>query len=243
MNKNITLITGGSGEIGKECIKNFLSKNNIIINLDLIPISDETINTNPNYHFIKVDVTNVEDINKAKEWINHKYSYLNNIISMAGINRKNEVYGLKKMSIEDIDCSIKLNLNSHIYITKIFYNLLLNSPNQNERTITIISSINAMRSLGLHAYSAGKAGIYGFVRSIAKELGKDFIRINAISLGTVPHSNDKINENPYFINYKKNLAISKFVMPKDVSDTILALIYQQKCITGQNIVLDNGQSL
>lgn len=161
---------------------------------------------------------------------------------MAGINMKSEIGGMDTITFEDIDKSIKLNLNSHIYIVKIFKDMLKQS-NQENKTITMISSINAITDHGLPAYSAAKAGLYGFMKSIAKELSQEKIRINTISLGTVPHNSDVIEGNTYFEEKLKDIAIKEFVKLTDVANTIYYLIYKMQGIIGQNIILDNGQSI
>ena len=242
MSKNITIIIGGSGGIGRSVVRKFLTKNDEVIVLDKNEIIDSKILSNEKFHFIKVDVTNIDELIKAKESIEEKYGYANNVVSMAGINMKSEIGGMDTITFEDIDKSIKLNLNSHIYIVKIFKDMLKQS-NQENKTITMISSINAITDHGLPAYSAAKAGLYGFMKSIAKELTQEKIRINTISLGTVPHNSDVIEGNTYFEEKLKDIAIKEFVKPTDVANTIYYLIYKMQGIIGQNIILDNGQSI
>lgn len=242
MSKNITIIIGGSGGIGRSVVRKFLTKNDEVIVLDKNEIIDSKILSNEKFHFIKVDVTNIDELIKAKESIEEKYGYANNVVSMAGINMKSEIGGMDTITFEDIDKSIKLNLNSHIYIVKIFKDMLKQS-NQENKTITMISSINAITDHGLPAYSAAKAGLYGFMKSIAKELSQEKIRINTISLGTVPHNSDVIEGNTYFEEELKDIAIKEFVKPTDVANTIYYLIYKMQGIIGQNIILDNGQSI
>lgn len=242
MSKNITIIIGGSGGIGRSVVRKFLTKNDEVIVLDKNEIIDSKILSNEKFHFIKVDVTNIDELIKAKESIEEKYGYANNVVSMAGINMKSEIGGMDTITFEDIDKSIKLNLNSHIYIVKIFKDMLKQS-NQENKTITMISSINAITDHGLPAYSAAKAGLYGFMKSIAKELSQEKIRINTISLGTVLHNSDVIEGNTYFEEKLKDIAIKEFVKPTDVANTIYYLIYKMQGIIGQNIILDNGQSI
>lgn len=242
MSKNITIIIGGSGGIGRSVVRKFLTKNDEVIVLDKNEIIDSKILSNEKFHFIKVDVTNIDELIKAKESIEEKYGYANNVVSMAGINMKSEIGGMDTITFEDIDKSIKLNLNSHIYIVKIFKDMLKQS-NQENKTITMISAINAITDHGLPAYSAAKAGLYGFMKSIAKELSQEKIRINTISLGTVPHNSDVIEGNTYFEEKLKDIAIKEFVKPTDVANTIYYLIYKMQGIIGQNIILDNGQSI
>lgn len=239
---NIIVITGGSGGVGKYVIKKFLNIEDKVINIDINPLRDKSILNNANYFYIKADVTNVFDLERALEVIDKEFGSVEHIISMAGINMKSEIGGLETATIEDIDHSIKLNLNSHIYFVKLFLELLKKS-NLEDKTITLISSINAIGDYGLPAYSAAKAGLYGFMKSMVRPIGSYGIRINTISLGTVPHNDDNIEGKEYFESKMNKLARGEFIKPKDVAEALYALIYITKGIIGQNIILDNGQSV
>lgn len=241
MKKNITLITGGSGGIGRSVVKKFLDNGDQVIVWDVKQMG-YLKKEQPGLEFMQVDVTDPSQIQKAHDEILTKYGSIDHIVSMAGVNMKSEIGGMETITIEDIDRSVKLNLNSHIYLVKIMLDLLEKSKEKG-KTITMISSINAISSYGLPAYSAAKSGIYGFMRAVTKELGDKNIRINTISLGTVPHEGEITDDNEYFDFHRKNLAIKEFVRPKDVADTIYALVHVIKSITGQNIILDMGQSV
>lgn len=242
MSKKVTVITGGSGGIGRSVIRKFLENEDKVIVLDIQTIISERILNNENFEFIKTDITNPEEIEKAKNLIEEKYGYINNLISMAGVNMKSEIGGMETISIEDIDKSIKLNLNSHIYLVKIFLELLKDNPSR-KKTITMISSINAITDYGLPAYSAAKSGLYGFMKAISNSMAENRIRVNTVSLGTVPHNDEIIDDNEYFQKELKRIAIKDFVRPKDVADTIFAITYITRGIIGQNIILDMGQSI
>lgn len=242
MQEKITVITGGCGGIGISVIKKFLKNGDKVIVLDVQEVKDEKIIENDNFLFIKTDVTEVEQIIKAKKIIEEKYQYIDNLISMAGVNMKSEIGGMKTITIDDIDKSIKLNLNSHMYLIKVFLDLL-KKETIDRKTVTMISSINALADHGLPAYSAAKSGLYGLMKAISNEMAKDGIRVNTISLGTVPHKHEIIEGNTYFEEKLKNIAIKDFVRPKDVADTIYSLTYVMKGIVGHNIVLDMGQSV
>ena len=239
---NVTVITGGSGGIGRSVVRQFLRNNDKVIVLDVNEIKDENILQNENFYFIKTDVTDPSKIEEAKNIIEEKYGNVDNIISMAGINMKSEIGGMATITIEDIDRSIKLNLNSHIYTVKIFLELLKKCEKP-RKTVTMISSINAIKDYGLPAYSAGKAGVYGFMNAIAREMGALGIRINTISLGTVPHNGESIENKEYYDSKIPTLAIKEFVRPRDVANTIDSLVNHMHAIIGQNIILDMGQSI
>ena len=59
----------------------------------------------------------------------------------------------------------------------------------------------------------------------------------------MPHNSDVIEGNEYFESKIDSLPLQEFVRPKDVSSVIYSLVYDLKGITGQNIVVDGGQSV
>ena len=133
-----------------------------------------------------------------------------------------------------------LNLIGHIYITKVLSPLL--EKEEKNKTITLISSINALKAFNLPIYSAAKAGIYGFMNSMTKVLGQKNIRINVVSPGTVPTDEDLASNGEFYnYRYKDMLALSDFTTAEDIADAVFSLTHAMKAVTGQNIVVDSGQ--
>lgn len=240
MNKEVVFITGAEGNIAKRIVKKYLENGCKVIATDIF---DKTANTdfynNENYEYYKLDVTNFEEIQQLYKKI-EKYGKITHMISAAGGPIKSEIDGLESATIEDIEKSVQLNLISHIYLTKAFLPLI--EKEENNKTITLISSVNALKSFNLPIYSAAKAGIYGFMNSMVKELGKKDIRINVISPGTVPTDKDiASNGNFYNYRYKDMMALKDFTKPEDIADAIYSVTHIMKAVTGQNIVVDSGQ--
>lgn len=114
--------------------------------------------------------------------------------------------------------------------------------NSVNRTITFISSVNAIKSFNLPIYSAAKAGIIGFMHGIVRELGKLGIRVNVISPGTVPTKDDLARKTDFYnYRYKDMMALGKFTNQNDIADAVFSLTDIMKAVTGQNIIVDSGQ--
>lgn len=244
MDKDIILITGGDGNIARSMVKKYLDNGCIVISADVREKSvDEELYKNENYEYYKVDVTNVEELQKLYEIIDKKHGKITHLISAAGMPMKGEngeISDFYNLPIETIDKSIQLNLTSHIYITKTFLPLI--EKENTNKSIILVSSVNGLRTFKLPIYSAAKAGIYGFMISMVKTLGKHDIRINTISPGTVPTPADLAsNGNFYNYRYKDMLALNDFTKPEDIADAAFALTHITKAVTGQNLVVDSGQ--
>ncbi len=240
MDKDIVLITGGCGNIAKSIVKKYLESGVKVIAADLDEKVHECSN-DANYEFYKLDVTSIEQIEKLYKHVEEKYGRITHLISAAGMPMKTEIEGLETATFEDINKSIELNLSGHIYITKIFLPLL--EKGDDHKNLILISSINALKSFNLPVYSAAKAGLIGFMKAITKEFGKKKIRVNVVSPGTVPTEEDiKSNGNFYNYRYKEMLALDDFTKPEDIANTIYCVTNEMLAVTGQNIIVDSGQT-
>ena len=241
--KDIIVITGGAGNIAYAVIKKYLSNNCIVIATDLREDGNKEFENNPNYHYYKCDVTDVEDIKLLKQKIEEKYNSITHFISMAGDAVGTDIKGIEYVTIEDIDKTIKLNLSSHIYMTTILLPLLKNS-NSDNKTITYISSINALRAYDVPVYSASKAALYGLTRGILQDLGKLQIRVNIVSPGTILKPKEIIeNErtNGKYAEGRPKTKYKDFAINIDIADAIFSVTHIMKKIEGQDIVIDAGQ--
>lgn len=244
MEKEIILITGGDGNIARATVRKYLACNCKVIAVDIKTNCDlEEFNQNENYEYYYTDVTNINQLQDLYKKLAEKYRRITHIVSAIGHSIGTERDGFCNTTIEDINQSILLNLNSHIYVIKTFLPLLKKEINTN-KSIALVSSINAMKSFNLPAYSAAKAGLYGFMYGTVREFGKMGIRINTVSPGTVPPPED-LSKGTNFHNYKykQMLILEGFTTPEAVADTIYSVTHIIKSVTGQNLVVDSGQIL
>lgn len=242
-NKDIVLVSGALGNIGKAVVKKYLENDCIVIAIDM---KDENANnefiSNPNYNYYKCNVTDIKDIQNLKQKIEEKYNKITHFISMAGDAIGTDIYGIENVTIEDIDKNIKLNLASHIYMTSILLPLI--KKEDKDKTITYISSINALRAYDVPVYSAAKAGLYGLTRGILQDLGKLHIRVNTVSPGSVlrpwDYEENERTNGEYFKN-KPQPKYDEFALNTDIADALFSITHTMKKLVGQDIVIDAGQ--
>jgi len=161
-------------------------------------------------------------------------------VNNAGISKDNL---LLRLSQEQWDEVIKVNLNSVFYMTK-----QVIRPMMKARTGSIInmsSIIGETGNAGQASYAASKAGIIGFTKSVAKELGSRNIRCNAIAPGFVETDmTSYLKEGEGADKYKSSIPLGRFATGEDIANVTLFLASDMSSyITGQTISACGGLNI
>jgi len=239
------LIIGGASGIGLEAVK-FLCSDNDVFVLDKNPMNSEDVHLVSGYHTLNIlDTDDIKNVFRNLFNLKHRFNHL---VITAGGAHPTEVELIKKTaSFLELDESslyhtISLNLINQIILVQQCYKLFSKNVNsRNSNSITLTSSINSMGRYGLVAYSSAKAGLEGFVRSSAEDLGKLGIRINCVSPGST-RTPLTIKEGMDFESVKKQSLLDRVNLPYDIAQ-IISLLVNSSAITGQCLVCDSGQSL
>ncbi|MCH8328772.1 MAG: SDR family NAD(P)-dependent oxidoreductase [Nanoarchaeota archaeon] len=200
------LITGASRGIGKAIAVEFAKNSaNVIINYyndrdEAEAVVDKIKKYGVNSMAVKADVSNFDEVTQMASAIQKKFGNVDILVNNAGIVKDRT---LKNMTLDEWHVVINTNLNGVFYVTKAILPLM----NDGGRIISISSIIGQYGNFGQCNYAAAKAGIIGFTKSLAKELGKKKITVNAVAPGFVKTS---ITKNiPFFrkkiINYMTHL--------------------------------------
>jgi NAD(P)-dependent dehydrogenase (short-subunit alcohol dehydrogenase family) len=242
------IVVGGAGNIGSAVVARYLEAG-----IGVAMIDKEPSKTPPQpaqgvqFHQVLADVTRTEDLVRARSELDRLEWPAAHIVSMAGGALDPEFESLIDTDAQTIRHSIELNLTSHILLIREFLPMLGfdsvgRSPATTDRSITLVSSINALRDYGLPAYSAAKAGLIGLVHAMASELGTHGIRINAVAPGTVRGPASRSQPKDYDA-LRRNTALGRLAGPDDVADAILAMSHSMTAVTGQYLVVDCGQTV
>ncbi len=182
------------------------------------------------------DASNFSDTNKVINAVLEHFGGLDVLINNAGITRDNL---LLKMSEHDWDLVLSINLKSAFNTVKAVMQPFLK---QRSGSIINIASVVGIRgNAGQANYAASKAGIIGFTKSIALELGRRNIRANAIAPGFIAtamtnHLSDAVQE-----TWKQSIPLGRIGLPEDVANCALFLASDASSyITGQVIQVDGG---
>ena len=240
--KKVALITGASRGIGKAIAVELARNNvNIVINYnkdekEANDAVEEIKKLGSECIALKADVSSFESCAAMSEAIRKKFGALDILVNNAGALSDRT---LKNMTKEQWDFIINVNLTGTFNVTKNALQLI----KDNGRIINISSIVGVSGNFGQTNYAASKAGIIGFTKSLAKELGKRKITVNAVAPGFIE---TQMTKNIPFIRKRIMLAmipLGKPGMPEDVAN-LVAFLASEKAgyITGEVICVDGGFS-
>jgi len=169
-----------------------------------------------------------------------EFGTLDICVNNAGISKDNL---LLRMSAEQWEDVIKINMNSVFYMTKQVIKPMMKA--RNGVILNMSSIIGEMGNAGQSSYAASKAGIIGFTKSVAKELGSRNIRCNAIAPGFVETDmTSYLKEGEAGDKYKAGIPLGRFASAEDIANTALFLSSDWgNYITGQTISVCGGLNI
>jgi 3-oxoacyl-[acyl-carrier protein] reductase len=161
-------------------------------------------------------------------------------VNNAGISKDNL---LLRMSPEQFEDVIRVNLNSVFYMTKQIIKSMMKA--RSGSIINMSSVIGEMGNAGQSSYAASKAGVIGFTKSVAKELGSRNIRCNAIAPGFVETDmTSYLKEGEAADKYKAGIPLGRFASAEDIANVTLFLASDlSSYVTGQTISACGGLNI
>ena len=238
--KKIVIVTGASRGIGKEIAKLLaISGMQVIANYNKSEEKAKELQEDLREQGIEIDIfkADVSKRQEAKELVDFalkKYEKIDILVNNAGIS---QIKLFTDLNDEDIDNMINTNLKSVIYMSQeVAKNMIHNKSGQ----IINISSVWGITGASCEVhYSMTKAGINGFTKALAKELGPSNIRVNAVAPGYIDTDmNSELTENEKK-EVIEEIPLKKVGMPIDVAKCVYMLI-QNEYITGEIIKVDGG---
>jgi 3-oxoacyl-[acyl-carrier protein] reductase len=184
--------------------------------------------------------SNAGDFSQCEAFVNDvlkEYGSIDICVNNAGISKDNL---LLRMSAEQWDEVIQVNLKSVFNMTKQVIRPMMKAKRGS--IINMTSIIGLMGNAGQSSYAASKAGIIGFTKSVAKELGSRNIRCNAIAPGFVETDmTGYLKEGEQADKYRAGIPLGKFGTAEDVANVSLFLASDMSSyVTGQVINADGG---
>lgn len=245
LKNKIALITGGSRGIGRE-IALELAKTGVDIAITYVNnlekaalVIEEIIGYGVKAIAIQGNVSIEEDVTNMIKTIEKELGSVDILVNNAGVTKDNL---LIRMKSDEWDEVMDVNLKGTFLCTKAVSRGMMKK--RYGKIINITSVVGIIGNPGQGNYSASKAGVIGFTKSMAKELASRGIRVNAIAPGFVETDmteslNDEIKD-----TMKSAIPLNSFGSPKDIANAVIFLASENSdYITGQIISVDGGMAI
>lgn len=234
------IVTGSTRGLGKAIAEKFAKFGaNVIINgtsNTVLETEEEFLNKGYKVKAFIGDISVPENVRLLIKTAVEVFGAVDVLVNNAGIVRDRL---LMKMSIEDWDEVLRINLKSVFLCTKEVIRLMMKK--RQGSIINITSVIGVMGNAGQANYAASKAGIIGFTKSMAKELGSRGITCNAVAPGFIESDMSKQLPDEIREKYITNVPLRRAGTPSEVAGVVCFLASgDAEYITGQVIHVDGG---
>jgi len=237
----VALVTGAAQGIGR-AIALLLARNgaDIIVSDINLEKAEETAKeieeTGQRAMAIKVDVAHSEEVERMVETILERFGRIDILINNAGIARDKLIL---RMTEEDWDVVLNVNLKGTFNCTKAVVKHM--SKQRSGKIVSIASVVGEMGNVGQANYSASKAGVIGFTKTIAREFAQRGININAIAPGYIETPMTDVLPEKAKEGLRQLIPMNRLGRPEDVAEAVLFLVSETSSyITGQVLNVNGG---
>lgn len=226
----VVLITGGAKGIGLACAQHFASLG------DKVAITFNSTPPPPEFFGVKCDVTDASQVDAAFTAVEQHFGPVEILVSNAGITKDTL---LLRMSEDDFSSVLNANLTAAFRVVKRATPSMLKA--RKGRIILMSSVVGLLGSAGQANYAASKAGLVGFARSLARELGSRNITVNVVAPGpvatdmTAALSQDRMDE------LTAAVPLKRVAQPEEIGAVVGFLASEGAAyVTGAVIPVDGG---
>jgi len=233
------IITGGASGIGKATAKKFVEYGARVI---LFDVNEEALKNfweeeigDRGWYFVG-DISKKEDIEKFVKEIKDKNEKIDILVNNAGVTRDTFLIRMKE---EDWDVVLNVNLKGIFLLTKEILKLMIKE--EKGVIINLSSVVGITGNVGQCNYSASKAGVIAFTKSLAKEVGSRNIRVVAVAPGFIETPMTLKLPEEIKKKYLEQIPLRRFGKPEEVAELISFLSSNKASyISGCVIQIDGG---
>ncbi|MPS63810.1 MAG: 3-oxoacyl-[acyl-carrier-protein] reductase [Chryseobacterium sp.] len=237
----VALITGATRGIGRGIAEMFAQQGAKVAftyagSVDKAKELEETLSSVTQIKGYQSDASNFDAAQTLVDEVMTEFGQIDILINNAGITRDNL---LLRMSKDDWDTIIKVNLDSVFNLTKAVIKPMMKAKSGSIINMTSVVGISG--NAGQANYAASKAGVIGFTKSVALELGSRNIRCNAIAPGFIATEMTAALDEKATQKWNEAIPMKKLGKPADIANACVFLGSEMSSyITGQTLNVDGG---
>jgi len=244
LENKVAIVTGGAAGIGKATATRFAQEGAKVVIWDLDEqhgndLVKELTNQGHTAVFGKVNTANYQEIETAAKSVFAQFGSIDILINNAGITRDSS---LKKMTIEQWQQVIDINLTGVFYCTKIISEYMLQKGYG--RIINASSVVGLYGNFGQTNYVATKSGLIGMTKTLGRELGRKGITVNAIAPGFI--ATEMVAKMPENViqNMQEKVPVGRLGKPEEIASAYLFLASDEAAyINGTVLSVDGGMTV
>lgn len=237
----VSIVTGASQGIGKEIATELAEEGADVILIDiqeeaLLKVAEAIKSRKGKAFPYSADVSSMDQVTEVVNKVLNHHQKIDHLVNNAGITRDNLFMRMKE---EEWDAVISVNLKGVFNCSKAVIRNMMG--NRYGRIVNISSVVGLMGNVGQSNYSASKAGVLGFTKSLAREASTRNITVNAIAPGYIStEMTEKLSDNvkDMFLNL---IPMKRFGTVEEVAKSVIFLLSDDAAyITGQVLNINGG---
>ncbi|MBP1542860.1 MAG: 3-oxoacyl-ACP reductase FabG [Oscillospiraceae bacterium] len=232
---SVVVVTGGTGAIGYAIAKEYAATDDVIITYN--SREDDALRISSELHCkaVQADVSDRKSVDRAAAEILREYGHVDVLVNNAGIS---QIKLFTDTTCDDWQRMIGINLTGCFNMTQAVASSMIS---RKSGAIVNISSVWGVHGASCEvAYSASKAGVIGFTKALAKELGASGITVNCIAPGVIdsPMNSAHLSQED-LAELCEQTPLMRLGRAEEVAKAVRALV-ENRFITGQVLGVDGG---
>lgn len=247
----VAIVTGGGGAIGRETSKLLATEGAKVMVADLNTeeankVVDEIKALGHKALAIDLDTTKVDKAEQLAKATLDNFGQIDILVNVVGGSAgpfiKTKLGFFAQSNKERWEEIVNLNLLGTFNCTRAVINHMI--ERRSGKIVSIASTSGVIGMQKAAEYSAAKAGIIGFTKALAKEVGPYGINVNCVSPGVVGTPRVLEMAKELIPEWTKGIKLGRLAKPEEIASVVFFLVSEESSyITGQNIIVDGGLSL
>lgn len=232
---SVVLITGGTGAIGAALVEEFAKTDDVIFTYNKNEEKARELYEKFRCKAVKTDVSDMNSAAEAVDAVLKEFGHVDILVNNAGISL---IKPFTDISEDEWERQLSVNLSGVFRVTKAVVPSMIS---RKSGAIVNISSVWGVYGASCEvAYSAAKAGVIGFTKALAKELGPSGITVNAVAPGVIESPMNSAHLNADELNgLCSETPLGRMGKPAEAAKAVRSLA-ENKFITGQILGVDGG---